>query len=155
MNGTGFLEKDSVVQPCQEHLAVRASRAFLSIECSPGHHPGEKLSPQEGGMTCLRSLHRPAASGQRQSWAENTQPGAYLGAASTAAQQVAACAGPELWKPVSWGLGTGWEVGAQGAGGCSSGGISSGTFQRGPWALGAALGPEDAAGKRFQWLVPQ
>lgn len=61
MNGTGFLEKDSVVQPCQEHLAVRASRAFLSIECSPGHHPGEKLSPQEGGMTCLRSLHRPAA----------------------------------------------------------------------------------------------
>lgn len=51
------------------------------------------------------------------------------------------CWGPELWEPVSWGLGTGWWA-------CSSGGIFSGT-------LDAALGPEGKVGKRFQWLVPQ
>lgn len=112
--------------------------SFFEHLMQPGHRPGEKLSPREGGMTCLRSHHRPAAKLGREHAAWALSRHRLRGWLSKWLRVL----GPGLWKPVSWGLGTSWEVGAaQGAGGCSSGGISSGTFQRGPWGSGCSSGP--------------
>lgn len=71
----------------------------LEHRLQPGHRPGEKLSPREAGVTCLGSHHR-----QRQSRAENSQPGPFLGTADRLLSKRLRVLGPEAWKPVRWGL---------------------------------------------------
>lgn len=116
----------------------------------PGHRPGEKLSPREGHdlleVTSPASGQRPAAKLGR----EHAARGPFSAPPPRLLGKWLRVLGPELWKPVSWGLGTGWEVrAAQGAGGCSSGGISSGTFQRGPRGSGCSSGPRRCGGKEI------
>lgn len=119
---------------------------FFEHLMQPGHRPGETLSPRERGMTRLRSHHRPAAKLGREHAARALSRHCPRGWLSKWPPVLS----PKLWKPVSWGLGTGWEVrAARGAGGCSSGGISFGTFQRGPWGSGCSFGPLRRGGKEI------